>query len=194
MSTTQPIRDTDNLLRFREYYQNEEDNPRNYALIILGLNSALRISDILDLRWQDIFVNGSYKSHISITEKKTGKENRITLNNPAVSALEKLRNFLINKDKFDERLYIFSSQKYPYNNISRSQAFRIVKKAAIHCGLPEHISCHSLRKTFGYFAWKQGVQPALLMSIYNHTSYEITKRYLCIDQNEKDEVYRKIAL
>ena len=68
MSTTQPIREPDNLFRFREYYQSEEDNPRNYALIIFGLNSALRISDILDLRWNDIFINGSYKSQ----EKKTG--------------------------------------------------------------------------------------------------------------------------
>ena len=194
MSTTQPIREPDNLFRFREYYQSEEDNPRNYALIIFGLNSALRISDILDLRWNDIFINGSYKSHISVTEKKTGKENRIILNNPAISALEKLRNSLIKSNKFDETHYIFCSQEYPYNNISRSQAFRIVKKAARHCGLPEHVSCHSLRKTFGYFAWKQGVQPALLMSIYNHSSFEITKRYLCIDQTDKDEVYTKIAL
>lgn len=194
MSTTQPIRDLDNLLRFREYYQNEEYHPRNYALIIFGLNSALRISDILDLRWHDIFINGSYKTHIAITEKKTGKENRIILNNTAIHALEKLRISLLRINKFDETHYIFCSQKYPYNHISRSQAFRIVKKAARQCGLPEHISCHSLRKTFGYFAWKQGVQPALLMSIYNHSSYEITKRYLCIDQTEKDEVYHKIAL
>lgn len=72
--------------------------------------------------------------------------------------------------------------------------FRIIKKAADQCGLREHISCHSLRKTFGYYAWKQGTPPALLMSIYNHSSYEITKRYLCIDQQEKDKVYMEIQL
>ncbi len=32
------------------------------------------------------------------------------------------------------------------------------------------------------------------MSIYNHSSYEITKRYLCIDQQEKDKVYMEIQL
>lgn len=36
--------------------------------------------------------------------------------------------------------------------------------------------------------------PALLMAIYNHSSYQITKRYLCIDQDDKDEVYSKIRL
>ena len=61
-------------------------------------------------------------------------------------------------------------------------------------GLEEHVSCHSLRKTFGYHAWKQGVPPVMLMKIFNHSSYQITIRYLCIEQDEKDEVFRNIAL
>lgn len=194
MSTTQPIKNQEQLRNFRDYYQYQEHNPRNHALIILALNSALRISDILDLHWNDIYEDEKYKTHITINEKKTGKENRIVLNKAAVIALEELRSYLISHDRFNINKHIFCSQKKPYDKLSRSQAFRIVKKAAAQCGLEEHISCHSLRKTFGYFAWKQGVQPALLMSIYNHSSYEITKRYLCIDQNEKDEVYTKIVL
>lgn len=191
MSTTQPIKDAKMLNQFRDYYQCEEKNPRNQALIILGLNMALRISDILNLRWCDVYDNKQYRSHITVIEKKTRKENLISLNKSVIESLEILRCSL---QKYKNTDFIFRSQKYPYKNISRSQAFRIVKKAAVHCGLEEHISCHSLRKTFGYFAWKQGVQPALLMSIYNHSSYETTKRYLCIDQNEKDEVYQKIIL
>lgn len=58
--------------------------------------------------------------------------------------------------------------------------------------MPEHISCHSLRKTFGYHAWKQSVPPTMLMDIYNHSSYQITKRYLGIDQDDKDQVFEKI--
>ncbi|MDE6635818.1 MAG: tyrosine-type recombinase/integrase [Lachnospiraceae bacterium] len=194
MGTTQPIREMDNLTQFREYYMSIENNPRNYALIVFGLNSALRISDMLGLHWYDICKNGIYNTHISIKEKKTGKINRIVLNKASIFAFEQLRSFLIKNKKYNEQNYIFCSQKYPYNNIGRSQAFLIVKKAAIHCGLTDNVSCHSLRKTFGYFAWKQGTPPALLMSIYNHSSYEITKRYLCIDQSEKDEVYYKMTL
>ena len=62
----------------------------------------------------------------------------------------------------------------------------------LYAGMPEHISCHSLRKTFGYHAWKQSVPPAMLMDIYNHSSYQITKRYLGIDQDDKDQVFEKI--
>lgn len=191
MSTTQPIKDRDTLEKFRNYYKDTEYKPRNYAMIVLGLNSALRISDMLKLRWCDVYENGNYRGHICVVEKKTGKENILAVNGKSVEALEMYRNTL---SEFNESDYIFCSQKCPHEPISRSQAFRIIKKAAQYCGLNNHVSCHSLRKTFGYYAWKDGTPPALLMSIYNHSSYEITKRYLCIDQIEKDEVYLKISL
>ena len=52
----------------------------------------------------------------------------------------------------------------------------------------------ALRKTFGYHAWQQGTPPALLMNLYNHSSYQITKRYLGIGQDERDQVYLQINL
>lgn len=190
MSATQPIKNHHKLTEFRNYYRDTHFKPRNYALIVLGLNSALRISDILSLNWENVYdeQTGSYREHIRVREKKTGKENILLLNRPCIDALELYRKTL---KTFSGHLPIFASQKCPGERISRSQAFRIIKNAASQCRLDEHISCHSLRKTFGYHAWQNGTPPALLMSIYNHSSYEITKRYLCIDQFEKDEVYRK---
>ena len=78
--------------------------------------------------------------------------------------------------------------------ISRVQAYRIIRKAAEQCQLPGTISPHSMRKTFGYHAWKQGIPPVLLMEIYHHSSFTITKRYLGIDQDDRDEVFKNICL
>ena len=50
MGTTQPIRDRQELQNFSTYYKDEKPNLRNYALVVLGLNTALRISDLLHLR------------------------------------------------------------------------------------------------------------------------------------------------
>ncbi len=77
------------------------------------------------------------------------------------------------------------------NQLHGSQSIWIIQKAAQKCGMKEPVSCHSLRKTFIIMLEKNGTPPALLMSIYNHSSYEITKRYLGIEQLDKDEVYEK---
>ena len=196
MSTTQPIKSKDALEKFKEYYLLEKPNLRNNTLIILGLNTALRISDILKLRWENIYddKNDLVKKHLEVIEKKTGKQNMIALNQSVCNALMEYKNFVFHDKKYNKNQYLFLSQKGENEPICRSQAYRIVKNAAESTGLYNHISCHSMRKTFGYHAWKQGTPPALLMDIYNHSSFKITKRYLCIEQDEKDEVYLKISL
>ena len=123
------------------------------------------------------------------TEKKTGKNTSIYINQEVRQALSACH--LTGLDPDDA---LFPSHKYKGSPLSRYQAYRVIKKAAVYAGLPEHISCHSLRKTFGYHAWKQSVPPAMLMDIYNHSSYQITKRYLGTDQDDKDQVFEKIRL
>ena len=60
---------------------------------------------------------------------------------------------------------------------------------------PRHVNPRiQVRKTFGYHAWKNGTPPALLMDVYNHSSYEITQHYLGIEQDERDEIYLKLEL
>ncbi len=49
MSTTQPIRSKQLLHDFKDYYLIKQPNFRNYTLILIGLNTALRINDILHL-------------------------------------------------------------------------------------------------------------------------------------------------
>lgn len=191
MGTTQPIREKDALEHFMNYYLTIQPVPRNYALITLGLHTALRISDLLLLRWIDVydFEENCYRNHLFIQEKKTGKQNVIALNLHAKEALEHLKKERPNATPTD---YIFTKNTDYTTPLCRSQAFRIVKHAAEESLHDEHISCHSLRKTFGYHAWKQGTPPALLMDIFNHSSYMVTKKYLGIDQDERDSIFMEI--
>ena len=192
MGTTQPIRDRQELQNFSTYYKDEKPNLRNYALVVLGLNTALRISDLLHLRWNDLydFEKLCFRDHLLIKEQKTGKRNRIAINEKAREAMQMYFN---ERNPAEDEL-IFSKRTNPYKPLSRSQAYRIVKDDANHTTSEEAVSCHSLRKTFGYFAWQEGVQPALLMDVFNHSSYAITKRYLGIEQDEKDLVYLNINI
>ncbi len=192
MSTTQPIRNSKDIKRFVNYYSRKSKKPnlRNHALIVFGLHTALRISDILSLKWEDIyqFENKRYVPHLLVYEKKTGKSSMIALSPKIIEALEDYRM----QRKPKPHHYVFSKRTQPTSPLCRTQAYRIIKKAAAATLDETHISCHSLRKTFGYHAWKKGASPVLLMDVYNHSSFVITKRYLGIEQDDRDLLFEKM--
>lgn len=190
MSTTQPIRDSQDVKNFIDYYESRKPSLRNHAMIVLGLHTALRISDILKLRWKDVyqFDKESYVPHLLVYEKKTGKSSMIALNFHIINALESYR--IRKMPEQDD--YIFCKTTDSTKPLCRSQAYRIIKKAAAETLDETHISCHSLRKTFGYHAWKKGTSPVLLMDVYNHSSFVTTKRYLGIDQDDRDSLFKKM--
>ncbi len=199
MKITQPIRDIVELKKIKRYYREVKPNKRNSLLVVCGLNTALRISDILKLRWKDVYNENllSFKSHIDVKEQKTGKKTTVFINKNLKEAFASfLKDIIAKKGKLCEVMeqFIFLGQKSTDKPISRIQAFRIISEAAKKCLLSHKVSCHSLRKTFGYHAWKKGVSPALLTSIYNHSSYKITTRYLGIDQDDRDEVFELVNL
>ena len=196
MNLAQPIKKAKDLTNFKDYYRKIKPNCRNELLIILGLNTALRISDILSLEWNSVynFEKKEYRNHITIIEQKTGKVSQIYLNSNVIGTLRSYKEYLNQKNKIIEpNTFIFnhSNKNVP---ITRTQAFRIIKEAADYNHISGVISCHSLRKTFGYHAWKQRVPPALLVTVFNHSSFDITKRYLGIEQDDKDKIFKKIKL
>lgn len=192
MSKSQPIKNLEKIEQLKQYYLNRGDI-RDYALITLGLNTGLRIGDLLKLKWKDVydFKKNRFKKHINLIEQKTQKQNFIALNKSAITCLKVLKNSLEN---IDSEHYIIKSSQDVNKPIDRTQAFRIIKQGAKSIGIEENISCHSMRKTFGYWAWKNGVPPVIIMNIFNHSSIEITKLYLSIDQDDKDDVFMNINL
>ena len=175
-----------------EEYFLQQNKLRNYALFILGINTALRISDLLTLKWEDVydFQRKEIKKHIVICEQKTNKWNCIAINKKIKNCLDML---LKEKKRYPEE-YLFQSRKKNNRAITRNQAYIIIKQAANRNAIYNNISCHSLRKTFGYHAWKRGIPPAVIMDIYNHSNMAVTKRYLSIDQDERDEVFYTVEL
>ena len=183
MALTEPIRNPKDVYKFLNYFK-KQGQTRNYVLATLGVYTALRISDILSLNCNDVynFATGKVRTSISITEKKTKKTKIIALNKNVISALKAYAPLarpnapLILNPKTAKA-------------ISRIQAHRIIRSAANAIGINHNVSCHSLRKTFGYHSWKEGISPIILMEIYNHSSYAITKRYLGVSQDDKNIAY-----
>ena len=189
MAATQPIRNKHQIKELARYYL-RRGQFRNHVLIVLGLHTALRISDLLRLRWDDVydFENQCVRAIFTTTEKKTGKGKTIALNKDAVRALTLLAT------KTAEQGHFLLENNRTKKAISRIQAYRLIRAAADALQFQFRVSCHSLRKTFGYHALKSGVSLATIMEIYNHSNFAVTRRYLGITQDEKNEAYQNLSL
>lgn len=181
MATVQPIRDMESIEDMKRVLK--MNGQRDYMLFLTGINTGLRISDILKLNVVDV----RNKTHITITEKKTGKKKRLLLNAPFK---EELDEYIL--DKSDEEP-LFKSQKGINQPICAIRAWGILKEAGNKCGLTE-VGTHSLRKTFGYHFYQQYKDVALLQDIFNHSSPSVTLRYIGINADIIDTAISKFTL
>lgn len=162
-----------------------------FKIFVLGINTGLRISDLLTLKYQDV-AEGPNKilDIIQIKEKKTSKTKLFYINDSAKKALHDY----IKETGFDPNRYLFSSRKGNSQPITRVQAYRIINDACAVARVEGAIGMHTLRKTFGYWAYKQGIDIILLMKIFNHSSPSITLRYIGITQEDINNVYISLNL
>jgi integrase len=179
MNTVQPIRKKSDIAKMKAAL----GNPRDRLLFIFGINSALRISDILKLKVGD--VRG--KESITLTEQKTRKTKRFIFNQAIKDAAK-----LIPADLTDDAP-LFPSRKGD-KAISRVQAYRLLNAAAERAGINVEIGTHTLRKTWAYFRYKAGVDLTLIQQALNHSSQRETLRYIGIVQDDLDNVYMEINL
>jgi integrase len=163
-------------------------HPRDRLLFIMGINSALRISDLLRLVVGDVLENGKLKTKISLRERKTGKEKRFPLNE---SILNELKEYL--QPDWKQTRPLFKSRK-GFKSIKRDQAHNILSDAGKRVGL-EHIGTHSMRKTFGYHVYQQSKKNlGLVQKLLNHSSSADTLRYIGIEEDDMDSAYLKLNL
>jgi integrase len=162
-------------------------------MIVMGLHTLLRFSDLLRLRWDDVydFKNGRIRKKIYLTEKKTKKTKSIELHADAIKALE----LYIDSAKPDAFLFENPRTK---KAISRIQAYRIIRAATEAVGITDCIACHGIRKTLGYHTLEDNRHDpkiiATIVQMYNHSSLAITLRYLGITQDDMNAVYRGARL
>ena len=185
MQTVQPIKDKAKIEAMKKILR--ASTLRNELLFVLGINTGLRISDILALKIADV----SMVDRLELREKKTNKKRTIALSKKTCRLIEQYLHIERPEAKAHEPL--FHSQKGG-KAISRQHAYEILNEAARAVGITERIGTRSLRKTFGYFAYKQGIDLAMIQKLLNHSSQAETLRYIGITQEQMDEVVLKLDL
>jgi len=176
------IRSTEDISKMKEVLRRK--GARYELLFIIGINTAMRIGDLLSLSVGDV-VNERHEvvGAIVLKERKTGKTKRSPVNRSVKSALAEY--FACNRERgLSEPLFI--SQKKGVLN--RIQAWRVLRAAGESVGL-KNIGTHSLRKTFGYHIYKKSnADLGLVQKLLNHSTSASTLRYIGIDRERMDDI------
>jgi len=185
MNEVQPIRDLNDVTAIQNFFK-KHNRIRMAYLVQLGCNIALRITDLLSIRFSDIEDN-----LLVLREQKTGKTRKITLNDRSLDAVRQLRA------EYPEHVYLFQSignRVQGIKPLSRQYVSQQLTEAAEACQLNYPFNTHSLRKTFGYHAYKAGVDIHLLQKLFNHSSSTTTFRYIGITDERVRDVYQLISI
>ncbi|API93482.1 MULTISPECIES: site-specific integrase [unclassified Virgibacillus] len=178
----QPLRTAEEIEEFREALKiagkgvgQMNQSARNLLLFTIGINTGLRIGDIVRLKIADV----KGRTNFTIREGKTQKKRTVHLNAIMADIAEYITEYL--PDKPDD-YWLFPSRK-GNGHITTTQAYRILNKAADLIGRND-IGTHTLRKTFGYHYYQRTKDVATLMEIFNHADQATTKRYIGIREQE----------
>lgn len=186
MSKTYPIKRSKDIDEFLYYIRNKNGKStreRNYIMVITGLYTGLRISDILALKVKD--VRG--KDVLNIVEEKTGKKYTRVINEKLKKEFEKYC-----RDKEDNEYLIKSQQGYN-EPLGRKEAWKIIKRASRAVRIQGNVSTHSLRKTFAWRIYiKSGKDLEEVRRALNHSDIYVTKEYLGIDEESTDNYIRDL--
>lgn len=193
--TVLPIKDSNVLNEVKDTLLNSFTyGRRNYTVFQVGKATLLRVSDVLALRYDDVFASdGSVQSHVLIHDKKTGKPNELYLE-PVSDDLKVYYNWLESNGIHSE--WLFPSLKKQNSgtdtHINERQFYRIMQKVGDLLGI-DYLGTHTMRKTGAYMVYQQsGHDIALVMDLLNHSSQKMTLKYLGLDRETKERKLRRV--
>ncbi|MBA7528977.1 Tyrosine recombinase XerC [subsurface metagenome] len=170
-----------------------QKNKRDYLLFVFGINSGLRIGDLLSLKLGDVKDSqGNLKDDLDVREQKTGKTRKVFFNKQIKEALG---YYLEKTDIFDLDRYLFTNEKSKKNRpITRVRAYQLINEWCREVGIKHKVGGHTLRKTFGYHLRKQGIGIEQISSLLNHQNIKVTFRYIGISQDEDRAVIKGFGI
>ena len=166
----------------------ERDGDLKFALLIAtGSYIGLRISDLLQLRWNQVL----HQEYFTITEKKTKKTRRVTINPELQTILKRL--FIALEATEEDLMFVnrFGDKPFSIQYVNSK-----LKNIFLTYKVRGQYSSHFMRKTLGRRIAevnKYSDHSLLLISqLFNHTSVSTTKIYLGIREQEISNLYLSV--
>lgn len=159
----------------------------------LGINTALRIGDLLQLTMDTVRNLSPVEPAIELNERKTGKYRKIAINGAALAVMQRR---LADNPKHK---YLFQTEapnvsKRSVQPISRRSVLRVFDHVGRKVSPQVKMGTHSMRKTRGFAMHEAGKSIESIAKVLNHSSPAVTMRYIGIDQRDIDRSYHEFEL
>lgn len=159
---------------------------RNKAILELMYATGLRVSELINLKVNDIDLNMAILKTIG----KGAKERIIPLGDYALNYLKiyinEYRSLLIKKDLND---YLFLNNHG--NKLTRQGLFKILNKLAREQDIKAEISPHTLRHSFATHLLNGGADLRSIQELLGHSDISTTQIYTHISNQKLNEDYHK---
>ena len=183
----EPLRTQREINQLKDYLY--RTNLRNFTIFIVGINTNLRASDLLNLRYGPVCRAIEEDIAVPITERKTGKRKNLRLNRAAKTALREY--FASRRFQNADELIFTRADGLPISTAALSSGFKYWCKQADLVG---NFASHTMRKTWAYHHHKAGASIPTLMAMMNHRSQRQTLDYLCITAQDEVDEYDRVNL
>lgn len=163
------------------------EGQRNKAMIEVLYSCGLRVSELIGLKWSNIFFDQGFVRVIG----KGNKERLVPIGSKAIHEIE---FYLIDRNKLpviskESEDILFLNRRG--RKLTRVMIFTIIRDLAIKSGIKKHISPHTFRHSFATHLIDGGADLRAVQEMLGHESILTTEIYTHLDrQYLRDAIIR----
>lgn len=150
---------------------------RNRAMLEVLYSCGLRVSELVNLRFTDIYIDEGFIK----VEGKGGKQRLVPISDIAIREIKNYlcdRNTVVVKKGFEDVLFLSRRG----TSLSRIMVFHIIKQQAELAGITKNVSPHTFRHSFATHLLEGGANLRAIQEMLGHEKITTTEIYTHIDR------------
>jgi len=164
------------------------DNVRDYAILMTFLQTGIRLSELVNLRVDDLDFEHRL---LTVRQGKGKKDRQIPLVDEAVKALRNYVRYRNTELILDDETFFLAKNG---TSLNVSSVKYLVSKYVKRAGIRKKVSVHTLRHTFGAHKADKQMGIATLQELMGHKKKETTLKYIHLAKTNLRQEMAQTAL
>ena len=153
------------------------EGQRNRAMLEVLYSCGLRVSELISLRYSDVYFDEGFIS----VEGKGSKQRLVPISETAIREIKNYlldRNLMVVKKGFEDILFLSRRG----TALSRIMVFHIIKQQTEMAGVHKNVSPHTFRHSFATHLLEGGANLRAIQEMLGHEKITTTEIYTHIDR------------